>query len=70
MQVKTTECLINVVAWAQWFMCARRGKHAARFSSTVMLVSVTLHSRAIVSPWLALYLLSRAGLAGGIETPW
>ena len=42
----------------------------ARFSSTVALVSVTLHSWAIVSPWLALCLLSHVGLTGGIESPW
>ena len=63
-------CHIIVVPWALWFLYARRGrKHAARFSSTVALVSVALHSRAIVSPWLALCLLSRVGLAGGIESP-
>ena len=32
-------CQIGVVPWAQWFLCARRGrKHAARFSSTVAFV--------------------------------
>ena len=61
----------GAVPWALWFSYARRGrKHAARFSSTVALVSVTLHSRAIVSPWLALCLLSRVGLTDGIESPW
>ena len=42
--------VFGAVPWALWFSYARRGrKHVARFSSIVALVSVTLHSRAIVS---------------------
>ena len=41
----------------------------ARMCSSVALVSVALHSRAFVSPWLARCLLARVGLPDGIESP-
>ena len=51
--------VFGAVPWALWFSYARRGrKHAARFSSTLALVSVTLHSRAIVCLACSVFVVS------------
>ena len=57
-------CSMSGVCW-----CVRPAgqETRSRFCSSVALVSVALHCRAFVSPWLARCLLARVGLADGIE---